>query len=99
VFQDEVQEAFVSMPRSNAYFFKSRCSLLVSDAHTCRKDKFCVTVWRSTIAPSLSPFVDSAAASKTNTHPHQLRGNPLTFTPRVSSDVAIPQLQPIAEEK
>lgn len=36
---------------------------------------------RSTTAPSLSPFVDSAAASTTNTHPHhQTRGNPPACT-------------------
>ena len=46
----------------------------ISDTHVCGK-KSCVT------PPLLpSPFVDSAAASTTNSHPHQKRDNPPAST-------------------
>lgn len=65
-------------------------------AHVHKK-KLCVTVWRYTTAPSLSPFVDSAA-STTNTRPLKHAAT-RQLAPRTSSDVAIPQLRRIAEEK
>lgn len=66
------------------------------DTHVHKKKNW-VTVWRCTTAPSLSPFVDSAA-STTNTDPLKHAAT-RQLAPRTSSDVAIPQPRRVAEEK